>query len=324
MPIERPTLADVRQAADRIRSYVHRTPVFTCTAVDSLVGAHVFFKCESFQRTGAFKFRGACNTVFSLSDAEAARGVVTFSSGNHAQGVALAAKLRGIPAYIVMPDIAPEAKKAAVAGYGGKITLVEYVFDTMQNAALDLAKETGATLVHPFNDPRIIAGQGTIALELLEDVPDLDVILTPVGGGGMLAGTAVTVSALAPSIKVYGSQSEQADLAVQCLRAGKVVPAVGHLDTIADGLKTSLGEINFPIIRDLTAGVVTVHEDTIVEAMKFVWERAKLIIEPSSAVPLAALMEKKVDAAGARAGIIISGGNVDLDALPWMRGRKAH
>jgi len=244
--------------------------------------------------------------------------VVTFSSGNHAQGVALAARLRGIPAYIVMPDIAPEAKKAAVAGYGGRITLVEYVFDVMQNAALDLARETGATLVHAFSDPRIIAGQGTAALELLEDVPDLDMVLTPVGGGGLLSGTAVTVAELSPRTRVYGSQSEQADLAVQCLRAGRVVPAVGHLHTVADGLKTSLGEINYPIVRDLVTGVLTVKEETIIQAMRFVWERAKIVIEPSSAVPLAALLEHKVDAAGKRVGIIVSGGNVDLDALPWM------
>ncbi|MBX3015202.1 MAG: pyridoxal-phosphate dependent enzyme [Caldilineaceae bacterium] len=312
-----PTVADIRQAAERIRPYAHRTPVMTGTALDQRLGAQIFLKCENLQKVGAFKFRGACNAVFSLTDAEAARGVVTHSSGNHAQAVALAARLRGIPAYIVMPSNAPAVKKAAVAGYGGQITFCEPTLAARETTQAQVVAATGAAVVHPYNDDRVIAGQGTAALEFLDAVPELDVIMTPVGGGGLLSGTALTVRAIAPHIRVIAGEPAGADDAYRSLAAGTIQPMVGP-KTIADGLLTTLGDLTFPIIQQQVEQIVLVSEAAIIAAMKFVWERTKLIIEPSSAVPLAALWEEKVDLAGLRVGVILSGGNVDLDRLPWQ------
>jgi len=311
-----PTLADIRQAAERIRPYAHRTPVLTCASLDGQVGAQVFMKCENLQKVGAFKFRGACNAVYSLTDEEAARGVATHSSGNHAQALALAARLRGIPAYIVMPENAPAVKKAAVAGYGGQITFCEPTLQARETTTEKVVKETGATVVHPYNDYRVIAGQGTAALELLEEIPDLDVIIAPVGGGGLLSGTAIAAKGLSPNIRVIAAEPEMADDACRSLQAGHILPSENP-KTIADGLLTSLGDKTFPIIQEHVEQIVTVSEAGILSARKFIWERAKIIIEPSAAVPVALLWEHKVDLSGLRVGIIRSGGNVDLEKLPW-------
>ena len=311
-----PTLADIRAAAERIRPYAHRTPVLTCASLDREVGATVYLKCENLQRVGAFKFRGACNAVFSLSEAEAARGVVCHSSGNHAQALALAARLRGVPAHIVMPGNAPGVKKAAVAGYGGQITFCEPTLAAREATQAEVVARTGATIVHPYNDARVIAGAGTAALELLQEHPELDVVLAPVGGGGLLSGTAIAAKGLAPAIRVIAAEPALADDAFRSLAAGRILPSE-HPRTIADGLLTSLGELNFPIIQERVERIVTVSEAGIVAAMKFVWERAKLVIEPSAAVPVALLWERRFDLTGLRVGVILSGGNVDLDKLPW-------
>ena len=312
-----PTLAAIRAAAGRIAPYAHRTPVLTCASLDRAVGATVFLKCENFQKVGAFKFRGACNAVFSLGAAAAARGVATHSSGNHAQALALAARLRGIPAHIVMPANAPVVKQAGVAGYGGRITLCEPVLAAREAALAAVVARTGAAVVHPYDDERVIAGQGTAALELLQEVPDLDVILAPVGGGGLLSGTAIAATELAPGIRVIAGEPAGAGDAFRSLAEGRIVPSIMP-ETLADGLLTSLGELTFPIIRDRVERIVLVSEPGIVAAMRFIWERAKLVIEPSSAVPLAVLWERQVDLTGLRVGVILTGGNVDLDRLPWQ------
>ena len=313
-----PTITDIRQAAERIRPHAHRTPVMTCRSLDERVGAQVFMKCENLQKVGAFKFRGACNAVFSLSPDEAARGVATHSSGNHAQALALAARMRGIPAYIVMPRNAPAVKQAAVAGYGGIITLCEPTLAARESTLAEVVAATGAEVVHPYNDVRVIAGQGTAALELLADVPDLDVIMAPVGGGGLLSGTAIAARAVAPQIRVIAAEPAGADDAFRSLAARHIIPSV-QPQTIADGLLTSLGDLTFPIIRDHVEQIVTVSEPAIVAAMKFVWERAKLVVEPSGVVPIAALWEEAIDLRGLRVGVILSGGNVGLEHLPWQQ-----
>ncbi len=312
-----PTLFDIQAAAGRIRPYAHRTPVLTCQSLNERVGAQVFMKCENLQKVGAFKFRGACNAVFALSEAQAARGVATHSSGNHAQALALAARQRGIPAYIVMPSNAPAVKQAAVAGYGGLITLCEPTQAAREAALAQVVAETGAEVVHPYNDGRVIAGQGTVALELLAEAPDLDVVIAPVGGGGLLSGVALAVKALAPRVRVMAGEPAGADDAFRSLAAGQIVPSVAP-QTIADGLLTSLGSLTFPIIRQHVEQIVTVSEAAIIDAMRFVWERAKLIVEPSGAVPVAVLWEGKIDLRGLRVGVILSGGNVDLTRLPWQ------
>lgn len=291
-----PTLDEIRQAAERIRPYAHRTPIFTCEALNQQVGAQVFLKCENLQKVGAFKFRGACNAVFSLSAADAAHGVVAHSSGNHAQALALAARLRGIPAYIVMPENAPRVKQAAVAGYGGQITLCKPTLAAREATQAQVIAETGATEIHPYDNAQIIAGQGTAALELVHDIPDLDVMLAPVGGGGLLSGTAIAATELAPSIRVIGAEPELADDAFRSLAAGKIIPSTNP-QTIADGLLTSLGSRTFPIIQRRVEQIVTVSETTIMTAMRWTWERTKLIIEPSAAVALGVLWERKIDSA---------------------------
>lgn len=315
--MSRPALTDLRRAAERIRPYAHRTPVVTCASLDRRVGAQVFLKCENLQKVGAFKFRGACNAVFALADQEASRGVATHSSGNHAQALALAARLRGIPAYIVMPENAPTVKKAAVAGYGGQITYCEPTLQARETTTTQIVKATGATVVHPYNNYNVIAGQGTATLELLEEFPDLDVVIAPVGGGGLLSGTAIAANGLAPRVRVLGAEPEMADDAHRSLQAGRILPSESP-ETIADGLLTSLGTLTFPIIQEFVEQIVTVSEAGILAAMKFIWERAKLVIEPSAAVPVALLWEGKVDLSGLRVGVILSGGNLDLDKLPWQ------
>jgi threonine dehydratase len=311
-----PTFDDVASAAQRIAPYAHRTPVLTCRTLDCLVDGEVFFKCENFQKVGAFKFRGACNAVFSLSDKDAARGVLTHSSGNHAQALALAASLRGIDAHIVMPRTAPPVKVNAVQGYGGKVIFCEPTLASREQTAEKVRAETGAVFIHPYNDPRIIAGQGTAALELIEEKVDLDIAMAPVGGGGLMSGTLLSFAHLSPDTAVIGAEPEGADDAARSLLEGKIIPSVDP-DTIADGLLTSLGSLTFEIIRRHILGIVTVSDEQIVRAMRLVWERMKVVIEPSAAVPVATLLEKKVDARGKAVGVILSGGNADLERLPW-------
>jgi len=315
------TLADVHAAHDRIRSAIVRTPVLTSEAIDTAAGARLHFKCENLQAVGAFKARGACNAVFALSDDEAAPGVVTHSSGNHAAAVARAAQLRGIPARIIMPTTAPQSKVRNVGAYGGWISFCEPNLAAREAACARVAAQTGATLVHPFDDARVIAGQGTATLELLEDHPDLDLILCPVGGGGLLSGTALAAKGLRPGITVLGVEPAAADDASQSLRAGRII-AIPTPATLADGLRTnSISALTFDLIRTHADGIVTVSEDAIREAMRRLWEALHLVIEPSAAVPYAALLERKVDLAGQKVGVILTGGNVDLDTLPWMNAR---
>jgi len=312
-----PTLNDICQAAQRIKPYAHRTPVLTCKSLNEQVGAQVYLKCENFQKVGAFKFRGACNAVFSLTDEEAVRGVCTHSSGNHAQALALAAKLRGIPAYIVMPDNAPKVKKDAVAGYGGQITFCEPTLEARESTLDRVRLDTRANVVHPYDDERVIAGQGTAALELLEEVPDPDVIIAPVGGGGLLSGTAIAATEIKKGIRVIAGEPEMADDAYRSMKAGAIFPSVNPR-TIADGLLTSLGTLTFPIIQKRVEQIVTVSEAGIIASMKFIWERAKIVIEPSAAVAVSVLWERKIDLRGLKVGVILSGGNVDLERLPWQ------
>jgi threonine dehydratase len=314
-----PTLEDIRAAAARTRPHAHRTPVMTCRALDAMTGCTLFFKCENFQKVGAFKFRGATNAVLSLSEDAARKGVATHSSGNHAAALALAARSRGIPAYIVMPSNAPRIKKTAVEGYGGMITYCEPTLEARESTLEAVVRDTGATFIHPYNNYTIIAGQGTVALELLEDVPDLDVVMTPVGGGGLLSGTALAVTLTTPRCRVIAAEPLGADDAYRSMREGRIVPSI-QPKTIADGLLTSLGEKTFPIIRDRVEAILTVTEDGIIAAMRHIWERMKIIVEPSSAVPFGALLEDAADLRGLRVGIILSGGNVALDSLPWAKG----
>jgi len=317
-----PTLSDIQQAHEQIKDRIHRTPVLTNRQVDERSGCRVFFKCENFQRVGAFKFRGACNAVFSLADEEASNGVATHSSGNHAQAIALAARMRNIPAYIVMPENSPEVKKRAVAGYGAEITFCESTQEARESTLEKVVEKTGATFIHPYNDPRIIAGQGTSCLELLEDYPDLDIILVPVGGGGLASGTAIAASGIRPEVKVIGCEPEIADDAYLSLKTGELQPSK-NTQTVADGLRTGLGELTFACLQKHLHGIVTVSEEEIVSAMRYIWERMNIIIEASCAVPVAALFNHKIEnTSGKKIGIIITGGNVDLENLPWNEQRE--
>ena len=311
-----PSLTDIRAAADRIRRHIHRTPVLSCAGIDRVVGTRLFFKCENFQKVGAFKIRGATNAVLSLDERTAAAGVATHSSGNHAAALALAARLRGVPAYVVMPDTAPQVKKDAVAGYGAQITFCAPTLEAREAGLAQVVAETGAAFIPPYNDERIITGQATAALELLADIPDLDLILTPVGGGGLVSGTALTVRGLSSRSRVIAAEPRGADDAYRSFRAGHIIPSVNP-QTIADGLLTSLGDKTFAIIRDCVDDIVTVEEADIVRAMRLIWERMKIIVEPSAAVPLGALLGRSVDVRGKRVAIILSGGNVDLARLPF-------
>jgi threonine dehydratase len=312
------TLAEIREAAERIGPYAHRTPILTCASLDEATGAQIYFKCENFQKVGAFKFRGACNAVLSLPADEAARGVATHSSGNHGAALSLAARLRGIAAYVVMPRTAPEVKRAAVEGYGGQITTCEPTLESRETTLAQVVERTGAVFIHPYNDARIIAGQGTAALELLEDVSGLEMVLAPVGGGGLLSGTAISVSESKPDTRIIGTEPAAADDAYRSLKEGRIVPSIDPV-TVADGLRTSLGPLTFAIIRERVEQIVTVSEAAIINAMRMIWERMKIIIEPSAAVPVAAVLERNLDVRGKRVGIILSGGNVDLERLPWVQ-----
>ena len=316
----RPDLSAVRAAAQRIAPYVHRTPVFTCQTLDQMSGATLYFKCENLQKIGAFKIRGASNAVLQLSDEQARQGVATHSSGNHAAALALAARNRGIPAYVVMPENAPAVKRAAVAGYGAEIISCPATLEARETTLQAVIERTGAYVVHPYNDHAVISGQGTAVLELLDDPvlkeQALDSVLAPVGGGGLLSGTALAAKALQPTLQVFGAEPLQADDAYRSLQAGRIIPP-DNPNTIADGLRTALGDLTFPIIQDQVSAIITVTEVQIVQAMRLLWERMKLLVEPSGAVPLAAVLAAPERFQGQRIGLILSGGNVDLDHLPW-------
>ena len=311
-----PDYSDVEKAHQTIQKYAHRTPVLTSSAINKIVNSNLFFKCENFQKVGAFKFRGATNAVFSLPDEKAKKGVATHSSGNHAAALALAAKMRDIPAYIVMPENSPEIKKKAVVGYGAEITFCQPNLQARESTLKKVVEKTGATEIHPYNNFYVIAGQGTAAKELVEDEGGLDLIITPVGGGGLLSGTAISSKLLLPECKVIAAEPAGADDAYRSFKAHQLIPSENP-KTIADGLLTSLGERNFAIISEKVDDIVTVSEENIMEAMRLIWERMKLIIEPSSAVPLAAILEGKIGVQYKKVGIILSGGNLDLGKLPF-------
>lgn len=306
-------LTAIRAAHDRIRPFIHRTPVMTCAAIDALTGAKLFFKCENLQKVGAFKYRGATSAVQSLSPEVASRGVVTHSSGNHAAALALAARKRGIAAHIVMPRTAPAVKREAVAGYGGQITLCEPTLESRESTAAEIIRRTGATMIHPFDNDDVIAGQGTAAIELLEEVPELDMILAPVGGGGLLSGTAIAARALRPGIRVIGCEPAMADDACESFKLGRIVLARPPR-SIADGLLTNLCERTFSIIRQWVDDIALASEDTILRATRTIMQRMKIVVEPSAAVPLAAMLDG-LAVAGKRVGVIVSGGNLDLALL---------
>jgi threonine dehydratase len=307
--------SDIADAYDRIRDKIKHTPVLTSETLDEAAEASLFFKCENLQNAGAFKARGATNAVFSLTNEEAVRGVVTHSSGNHAAALARAAKLRSIPAYIVMPNNAPNAKQASVRRYGGEIVFCEPTLAAREAAAAEVMVRTGAEFVHPYNDYRVMAGQGTTALELLDQVPDLDLILCPVGGGGHISGIAVAAKHL-NQVEVVGAEPTGADDAFRSFRSGKIIP-MDSPSTIADGLRTSLGERPFAVIRELVDDIVTVTDDAIVRAMRVIWDVLKTVVEPSGAVAYAVVHDRALDVRGRRVGVVLTGGNLDLDALPW-------
>ncbi|MEI6437028.1 MAG: pyridoxal-phosphate dependent enzyme [Bacteroidota bacterium] len=307
----------ILQAAKRINRHINRTPVLSSHTINRLFGAEIFMKCENFQKVGAFKARGATNAVLSLEKSLLQRGIATHSSGNHAQALSWAASLVNTKAYIVMPCDSSKIKVAAVKDYGGLITFCEPTLTSRETTLTRVIQQTGATEIHPYNNEHIIAGQATAALELLEEVHDLDILLTPVGGGGLLSGTCLAAHYFHPATRVIAAEPEQANDAFLSFSNKRFIPSINP-NTIADGLRTSLGSLTFPIILKYVHSVVTVREESIVKAMRFLWERMKIIVEPSSAVPFAAIMEGKIEIAGKKTGIIISGGNVDLDALPWM------
>ena len=302
---------DIEKAHKRISPFIHRTPIFTNQTLNAQTGVELFFKCENLQKVGAFKARGAMNAVLSLSDAELEKGVATHSSGNHGQALAWAAQQKEIPAHIVMPSNSPQVKMDGVRGYGANVTLCEPTLQAREDTLASVIEKTDAHVVHPYNDYRVITGQATCGKEIVEDQPDLDFIFSPVGGGGLLSGTALSTNYFSSRTKVFGCEPEMADDAYRSYLAGEIIPSVNP-NTIADGLKTSLGDKTFPIIKDLVEGIITVSEAEIIAAMKLVWERMKLVIEPSAAVSLAALINRKESFQGQKVGVIFTGGNLDL------------
>ena len=311
-----PTFEDMLEAHERIRPYIHRTPVLTSTFINGLTGAELFFKCENFQKAGAFKARGASNAVFGLSDEKAKKGVATHSSGNHALSLSYAAGRRGIPCHVVMPRTAPQAKKDAVIGYGGKITECEPSTSSREAVFAEVQAATGADFVHPYNDPRVIAGQGTCSRELMDQVEGLDAVVAPIGGGGMISGTCLTLSTIAPHVQIFAAEPKNADDAYRSFKAGHII-ADDAPDTVADGLKVPLKDLTWHFVRNHVTDVLVATEEEIVDAMKLIWKRMKIVMEPSSAVPLATILKNKDRFAGKRVGVIVTGGNVDLDKLPW-------
>lgn len=311
-----PQFNDVVEAHQRIGAVVHRTPIMHSKSINAITGGDLLFKCENFQKVGAFKFRGACNAVLSLSDDDASKGVGTHSSGNHAAALALAAKMRNIEAHIVMPSTSPAIKKAAVEGYGGIITLCEPTLTAREATLAGVVAQTGATEIHPYDNFNVIAGQGTAAKEMVEDGGEFEIVIAPVGGGGLLSGTAIAVKHMLPGCRVIAAEPAGADDAFRSFHSRTLLPSVNPT-TMADGLLTSLGKRNFQIITDKVDDIVTVTEENIARAMRMIWERMKIVIEPSAAVPLGAILEGKIDVRGRRVGIILSGGNLDLNHLPF-------
>jgi len=311
-----PDKATILEAHERIKPYIHQTPVLTCTTFNQQFNTELFFKCENFQKVGAFKTRGAVNAVFSIDNESVKNGVATHSSGNHAQALARAAKIKGIPAYIVMPNNAPQVKIDAVREYGGQITFCEPNLQSREDTLKEVLLKTGAIEVHPYNNYSIIAGQATATLELIKETTPLDLILCPVGGAGLLSGTALSAHYFSKHTQVIACEPEKADDAFRSFQLGKIIPSINP-QTIADGLLTSLGEKNFPIIQKYVSEIVTVSEESIIKAMWLIFERMKIVVEPSSAVPFAAILENKIQVENKRVGIILSGGNVDLKKLPF-------
>jgi threonine dehydratase len=313
-----PTYDDVVAAHERIRPYIHRTPVLTSSYFNELTGAELFFKCENFQKAGAFKVRGASNAVFGLSDEMAKKGVATHSSGNHALSLSYAAGRRGIPCHVVMPRTAPQAKKDAVRGYGGIITECEPSTSSREAVFAQVQAATGAEFVHPYNDPRVIAGQGTCSRELMEQVEGLDAVIAPIGGGGMVSGCCLTLSNIAPGVEIYAAEPEQADDAYRSFKAGHII-ADDAPETVADGLKVPLKDLTWHFVSNHVTDILTASEQEIIDAMKLTWKRMKIVIEASCAVPLATILKNPETFRGKRVGVIITGGNVDLDTLPWIK-----
>lgn len=311
-----PSFDDVLAAHERIKPYIHRTPVLTSEFLNKLTGAELFFKCENFQKAGAFKARGASNAVFSLSEEKAKIGVATHSSGNHALSLSYAAGRRGIPVTVVMPHSAPQAKKDAVIGYGGTIVECEPSLSSREATFAKVVAKSGAEFVHPYNDPRVIAGQGTCALEFVEQIEGLEIVVAPIGGGGMISGTCLTLSNIAPNIKIFAAEPLNADDAARSFRAGHII-ADDAPNTIADGLKVPLKELTWHFVSNHVSDILTATEEEIIDAMKLIWKRMKIVMEPSSAVPLATILKNKELFKGKKVGVIITGGNVDLDNLPW-------
>jgi len=312
------SIDDIRAAAGRIKGVGHRTPILTSQTLDEMAGRKLFFKCENFQKVGAFKLRGGWNAVSMLSDEEAAKGVCTHSSGNHAQAVAFSAMKRGIASYIVMPNNVPDVKLDAVKGYGANIILCEPTLEDRETTLDEIRKKTGALVVHPFNNPNVIAGQGTAALEMIEDLGTLDAIIAPIGGGGLMSGTCIATRSLLPETKLFGAEPAGADDAYRSLKEGKIIPQTDP-DTICDGLLTSLGEYTWNILKDHLEAIYTVTDDEVINAMRLVWERMKIIIEPSSATAVAVALKSEFKALEGleKVGIILTGGNVELSKLPF-------
>jgi len=312
-----PSIEDMLEAHTRIKPHIHKTPVLTSSYLNELTSAELFFKCENFQKAGVFKARGASNAVFSLNDDMLEKGVATHSSGNHALSLSYAAGRRGIPCTVVMPHTAPQAKKDAVRGYGGKIVECEPSTSSREAVFAEVVAETGAEFVHPYNDHRVIAGQGTCSHELIDQVDRLDAVIAPIGGGGMVSGTCLTLSNLAPDIKIYAAEPEQADDAARSLKAGYIIADDAPV-TVADGLKVPLKDLTWHFVSNHVTDIFTASEQEIIDAMKLVWKRMKIVMEPSSAVPLATILKNRDTFAGKRVGVIVTGGNVDLDLLPWL------
>ncbi len=313
-----PTYDDVLAAHARIEPHIHRTPILTSSYFNDLVGAELFFKCENFQKAGAFKVRGASNAVFGLSDEDAKQGVATHSSGNHALSLSYAAGRRGIPCNVVMPRTAPQAKKDAVKGYGGIITECEPSTSSREEVFAQVQAKTGGDFVHPYNDPRVIAGQGTCSRELMEQTDGVDMVIAPIGGGGMISGTCLTLSNIAPETEIIAAEPEQADDAYRSFKAGHIIADDAPV-TIADGLKVPLKELTWHFVSNHVTDILTASEEEIIEAMKITWQRMKIVMEASCSVPLATILKNKDRFAGKRAGVIVTGGNVDLDKLPWIK-----
>lgn len=315
--VDLPTYEDMLAARERIGPHVHMTPVMTSRILNEMTGADLHFKCENFQKAGAFKVRGACNAVFGLSEEQARLGVATHSSGNHALSLSYAAGRRGIPCHVVMPHSAPAAKKDAVRGYGGRITECEPSTSSREAVFAEVQEATGADFVHPYNDPRVIAGQGTCSAEMLEQVDGLEAVIAPIGGGGMVSGSCLTLATAAPEVAVYAAEPEQADDAARSFRAGHIIADDAPV-TVADGLKVPLKERTWHFVSNHVTDIFTASEEEIVDAMRLTWRTMKIVMEPSCAVPLAVILKNREVFEGRRVGVIVTGGNVDLDRLPWM------